>query len=130
MCEDLVVQEYVPSVRSPLPRDAALADVPRDRRDFGEVRFLLIDGEVPRDAAGEPYLVARRVPREGSLVADSSISHPTSLSAAELAFLRRLGPVYKRLGIHFGGGDLIRTPDPARPFVFTDAARSPCAAMR
>lgn len=124
---DLVVQEYIPSVRSPLG-DAAdvLSAVPRDRYDFGEVRFLLIDGEIPRAADGQPCLVARRVPSANSLIADSGISYASTLSPAELAFLERLGPVYRRMGIYFGGGDLIRTPDPARPFVFTDAARSVC----
>lgn len=124
---DLVVQEYIPSVRSPVgDTPEALSAVPQDRHDFGEIRFLLIDGDVPRDAEGKPLLVARRVPAPHSLIADSGISYPTSLSAAELAFLERLGPVYRRLGIYFGGGDLIRTPDPARPFVFTDAARHVC----
>lgn len=124
---DLVVQEYLPSVRKP-EREPGLAldDVLPDRRDFGEVRFLLIDGEVPRDAAGFPCRVARRVPADDSLIADSGISYPTSLSAAELTFLATLGPLYRRWGIHFGGGDLIRTADPTRPFLFTDAARSVC----
>ena len=124
---DLVVQEYIPSVRSPVgDTPEALSAVPHDRHDFGEIRFLLIDGEVPRDAEGNPLLIARRVPAPHSLIADSGISYATSLSAAELEFLERLGPVYRRLGIYFGGGDLIRTPDPARPFVFTDAARHVC----
>jgi len=124
---DLVVQEYIPSVRSPLGNSAeALSAVPRDRHDFGEVRFLLIDGEIPRAADGQPCLVARRVPSANSLIADSGISYASTLSHAEIAFLERLGPVYRRMGIYFGGGDLIRTPDPARPFVFTDAARSVC----
>lgn len=124
---ELVIQEYIPSVRSPFGQDpAALADVPRERCDFGEVRFLLIDGEVPRDREGNPCLVARRVPSAASLVADSGISYATQLSAAELEFLEQLGPLYRSWGIFFGGGDLIRTPDPERPFVFTDAARSVC----
>jgi hypothetical protein len=124
---DLVVQEYVPSVRSPVGnRPEDLRVVPRSRCDFGEIRFLLIDGEIPRTAAGQPILVARRVPSDNSLIADSGISYATQLSDAELAFLSRLGPVYRRMGIYFGGGDLIRTADPARPFVFTDAARSVC----
>jgi hypothetical protein len=124
---ELVVQEYVPSVRAPADvNQAMLGDVPHDRHDFGELRFLLIDGEPPRDATGRPCLLARRVPTDTSLVADSGISHATSLSSHELAFLQRLGPYYRTLGIHFGGGDLIRTPDPKRPFVFTDAARSVC----
>lgn len=121
---ELVIQEYIPSVRSPLGLD--LAAVPRERCDFGEIRFLLIDGEVPRDHQGKPCLVARRVPSDTSLVADSGISYATQLSAAELAFLEQLGPLYRSWGIFFGGGDLIRTPDPERPFVFTDAARSVC----
>jgi hypothetical protein len=66
------------------------------------------------------------VPSATSLIADSGISYPTTLSPAEYGFLERLGPVYRRMGIYFGGGDLIRTADPARPFVFTDAARSVC----
>lgn len=124
---ELVIQEYIPSVRSPFGQDpAVLADVPRERCDFGEIRFLLIDGEVPRDHEGKPCLVARRVPSDTSLVADSGISHATQLSAAELTFLEALGPLYRSWGIFFGGGDLIRTPDPERPFVFTDAARSVC----
>jgi hypothetical protein len=124
---ELVIQEYIPSVRSPLGQDPrVLANVPRDRSDFGEIRFLLIDGEVPRDRSGQPCLVARRVPTDSSLVADSGISYATQLTAAELTFLTQLGPLYRSWGIHFGGGDLIRTPDPARPFVFTDAARSVC----
>jgi hypothetical protein len=124
---ELVIQEYIPSVRSPLGQDPeVLANVPRDRCDFGEIRFLLIDGEVPRDKHGKPCLVARRVPTETSLVADSGISYATQLSSAELAFIEELGPVYRSWGIYFGGGDLIRTGDPARPFVFTDAARSVC----
>ncbi|HET8937141.1 MAG TPA: hypothetical protein VFN67_27055 [Polyangiales bacterium] len=124
---ELVIQEYIPSVRSPVGQDpAVLAGVPRERCDFGEVRFLLIDGEVPRDHEGRPCLVARRVPTDQSLVADSGISFATQLSAAELAFLEQLGPLYRSWGIFFGGGDLIRTPDPERPFVFTDAARSVC----
>lgn len=124
---DLVVQEYLPSVRAPHDlTEATLASVPHDCRDFGEIRFLLIDGEVPHDDEGKPCLVARRVPAADSLVADSGISHPSSLSPAELSFLAELGPLYRRWGIYFGGGDLIRTGDPARPFVFTDAARSVC----
>jgi len=124
---DLVVQEYMPSVRSPVGQSAeALRAVPLDRHDFGEIRFLLIDGEIPRAPDGQPCLVARRVPSADSLIADSGISYPSRLSPAELAFLERLGPVYRRMGIYFGGGDLIRTPDPERPFVFTDAARSVC----
>lgn len=124
---DMVVQEYLPSVRKPAHEpELVLDDVLPDRRDFGEVRFLLIDGEVPRDAAGFPCRVARRVPADDSLIADSGISYATSLSAAELTFLATLGPLYRRWGIHFGGGDLIRTPDPQRPFLFTDAARSVC----
>lgn len=124
---DLVVQEYMPSVRSPVGQSAeALAAVPRERHDFGEIRFLLIDGEIPRGQDGQPCVIARRVPSADSLIADSGISYATTLSPAECAFLERLGPVYRRMGIYFGGGDLIRTPDPARPFVFTDAARSVC----
>jgi hypothetical protein len=124
---ELVIQEYIPSVRSPFGQDPALlAEVARERCDFGEIRFLLIDGEVPRDQTGKPIAVARRVPSETSLVADSGISYPTHLSSAELSFLERLGPLYRSWGIYFGGGDLIRTPDPERPFVFTDAARSVC----
>jgi hypothetical protein len=124
---DMVAQEYLPSVRKPAAEaELVLAEVLPDRRDFGEVRFLLIDGEVPRDAAGFPCRVARRVPSDNSLIADSGISYATSLSAAELAFLETLGPLYRRWGIHFGGGDLIRTADPQRPFLFTDAARSVC----
>jgi len=124
---ELVVQEYVPSVRAPGDISAdGLSVVPVDRHDFGEVRFLLIDGELPRGVDGRPCVFARRVPVADSLVADSGISHPTTLSRAELAFLERLGPAYRRWGIYFGGGDVIRTPDPARPFVFTDAARSVC----
>jgi hypothetical protein len=124
---DLVVQEYMPSVRSPLGQSPeVLRAVPLDRYDFGEVRFLLIDGELPRVANGGPCLIARRVPSDTSLIADSGISYPAQLSPAELAFLERLGPYYRRLGIYFGGGDLIRTPDPGRPFVFTDCARSVC----
>ena len=124
---DLLVQEYVPSVRSAVGTSAeALSAVPRDRHDFGEVRFLLIDGELPRGADSQPCVFARRVPADDSLVADSGISYATTLSAAELAFMQRLGPAYRRWGIYFGGGDLIRTADPARPFVFTDAARSVC----
>jgi len=124
---DLVAQEYIPSVRSPVGNSAeALGDVPLERCDFGEIRFLLIDGEIPRDKNGQPILVARRVPSDTSLIADSGISYATKLSDDELAFLSRLGPVYRHMGIYFGGGDLIRTPDPARPFVFTDAARSVC----
>jgi hypothetical protein len=60
------------------------------------------------------------------LVADSGISYATKLSSRELEFLAQLGPLYRSWGIYFGGGDLIRTPDPDRPFVFTDAARSVC----
>lgn len=124
---DLVVQEYMPSVRSPVGLSAdVLSAVPRDRHDFGEVRFLLIDGEIPRTADGQPCLIARRVPSADSLIADSGISYASTLSPAEFTFLERLGPYYRRLGIYFGGGDLIRTADPARPFVFTDAARSVC----
>jgi hypothetical protein len=124
---ELVIQEYIPSVRSPVGQDPeVLGSVPLDRHDFGEIRFLLIDGEVPRDHAGKPILVARRVPSETSLIADSGISYATQLSAAELAFLEQLGPLYRSWGIYFGGGDLIRTGDPSRPFVFTDAARSVC----
>ncbi|HKP64867.1 MAG TPA: hypothetical protein VJV78_49380 [Polyangiales bacterium] len=124
---DLVVQEYITSVRSPVGTSAeALSRIPRDRRDFGEIRFLLIDGELPRLPNGEICRVARRVPNDDSLIADSGISYPTSLSAAEAAFLTRLGALYRQWGIHFGGGDLIRTPDPERPFVFTDAAQSVC----
>jgi len=124
---DMVVQEYVPSVRAPDHEPGfVLSKVPHYRRDFGEVRFLLIDGQVPRDEAGFPYLVARSVPTGDSLRADSGVSYPTSLSAAELAFLATLGPLYRRWGIHFGGGDLIRTGDAERPLVFVDAARSVC----
>jgi len=94
-------------MRSPIGTSPEqLAAVPVDRRDFGEIRFLLIDGELPRTADGRVWLVAR-VPVAGSLIADSGISYPRSLSAAELAFLERLGSVYRRLGIFFGGGDLM-----------------------
>jgi hypothetical protein len=124
---DLVVQEYIASVRSPVGTGAqALAEVPHDRRDFGEIRFLLVDGELPRLPSGELCRFARRVPNDDSLIADSGISYATSLSGAESAFLTRVGALYRQWGINFGGGDLIRTPDPARPFVFTDAAQSVC----
>ncbi|MEN0068346.1 MAG: hypothetical protein AAGA48_39870 [Myxococcota bacterium] len=124
---DLVVQEYLPSVRRPADlSEEALAELSPDVGGFGEVRFLLIDGDVPRDTAGEPFLMARRVPTDSSLLADSGISYPTRLSKAELDFVQRVGQAYRSLGIHFGGGDLIRTLDPSRPFVFTDAARSVC----
>jgi hypothetical protein len=124
---DLVVQEYIPSIRAPEDvTPAELAQVPLDRRDFGEVRFLLIDGELPRRPDGSACRFARRVPAPDSLVADSGVSHPTELSAMEQAFVEYVGQQYLRWGIYFGGGDLIRTPDPARPFVFTDAARFVC----
>jgi hypothetical protein len=123
---ELVVQEYVGSVRAPDDLTVPLAAVPLDRRDFGEVRFLLIDGKLPSSADGRRCVFARRVPVADSLVADSGISHPTTLSAREQAFVEEVGQHYLRWGIYFGGGDLIRTPDPARPFVFTDAARSVC----
>ncbi len=122
---DVIVQEYVPSVRAPAGV-SDLADVPLDRHDFGEIRFLLIDGTIPRDREGLPIKVARRVPASTSLIADSGISHPTTLSRAEVEFVMNLGRAYLRLGILFGGGDLIRTPDPERPYLFTDAARSVC----
>ena len=121
---DLIVQAYVPSVRAPSDVDPRHA--PRDRRDFGEIRFLLIDGTIPRTRDGRRIDVARRVPTETSLVADSGISYPTSLSSEECDFLAHVGREYLRRGISFGGGDLIRTPDPDRPFFFTDAARSVC----
>lgn len=125
--EDVIVQEYLPSVRAPEKLTLhAGADLPPERRDFGELRFILIDGQVPRDALGRPIRFARRVPTGESLLADSGISHPTTLSEEELSFLEEVGEAYRRWGIHFGGGDLIRTPDPARPFVFTDAAQSVC----
>ena len=124
---DLVVQEYIPSIRAPFdPQLTPLASVPVDRRDFGEVRFLVIDGELPVTRSGAPCLFARRVPAPDSLVADSGVSHGTELSTREQAFVRHVGQQYLRWGIYFGGGDLIRTPDPERPFVFTDAARSVC----
>ncbi|MEN0062898.1 MAG: hypothetical protein AAGA48_12160 [Myxococcota bacterium] len=123
---EVVVQEYVPSVRAPRNVEGALDQVPLDRCDFGEIRFLLIDGTVPRDRAGCPILVARRTPTPTSLLADSGISYPTTLSDAERRFLDRVGQAYLRYGIHFGGGDLIRTANPERPFVFTDAARAVC----
>jgi len=124
---ELVIQEYIPSVRSPVGQDPELlANIPRERADFGEIRFLLIDGEVPRDYEGKPIAVARRVPSDTSLVADSGISYATNLTSRELEFLETLGTLYRSWGIYFGGGDLIRTPDPERPFVFTDAARSVC----
>ena len=121
---ELVIQEYIPSVRSPVGQ--APEQLVTERADFGEIRFLLIDGEVPRDREGRPAAVARRVPTDTSLVADSGISYATQLTDRELEFLAQLGPLYRSWGIHFGGGDLIRTPDPDRPFVFTDAARSVC----
>ena len=124
---DLVVQEYVPSIRAPFdPNVIPLASVPPDRRDFGEVRFLLIDGELPVTRSGAPCSFARRVPAAESLVADSGVSYGTELSTREQAFVKYVGQQYLRWGIYFGGGDLIRTPDPERPFVFTDAARSVC----
>ena len=123
---DVIVQEYIPSVRAPSDLDVPLAEVDPHRHDFGEVRFLLIDGEIPRRPDGQPIRMARRVPTDTSLLADSGISHPTTLSDAELRFLKKVGRAYVKMGIHFGGGDLIRTPNPARPFVFTDAARSVC----
>ena len=122
---DVVVQEYLPSVRAP-SNVGELADVPIERHDFGEIRFILIDGTVPRCRDGHRIVVARRVPTADSLVADSGISYPTQLSGPEQAFLTEVGRAYLKLGIHFGGGDLIRTPDPQRPFLFTDAARSVC----
>lgn len=124
---DIAVQEYLPSVRRPADlMDTPLEHVPEDRRDFGEIRFVLVDGKVPRSADGEPIRVARRVPANDSIVADSGISHPSSLSPEELAFVEEVGQRYLELGIHFGGGDLIRTADPQRPFLFTDAAQSVC----
>ena len=124
---DFIVQEYLPSVRAPRGiSSAALRDVPVDRRDFGEIRFLLIDGVIPRTPDGQRIQVARRVPTDASLVADSGISYATTLSVRECEFLEHVGREYVKRGIHFGGGDLIRTPDPARPFLFTDAARSVC----
>ena len=124
---DLVVQEYLPSVRLPADlKDTPPEAIPVDRRDFGEVRFLLIDGTLPRAPGGRELVFARRTPADHSLVADSGISRPTTLSAAERAFLKQLGRHYVRLGIYFGGGDLIRTADAARPFLFTDAARAVC----
>ena len=124
---DLVVQEYVPSIRTPEDlRDTPLHAIPVERRDFGEVRFLLIDGRIPKTAAGRDIVVARRVPGPDSLIADSGISYATALSDAERAFVEQVGWTYRQEGIHFGGGDLIRTPDPQRPFLFTDAARSVC----
>ena len=121
------MQEYLPSVRRPSDlRNTPLDQVPLDRRDFGEIRFVVVDGRVPRTADDTPILVARRVPSDDSIVADSGISHPTALSAEELAFVEKLGRRYVELGIHFGGGDLIRTADPERPFLFTDAAQSVC----
>ena len=124
---DIVVQEYVSSVRRPDDlRDTLLKDVPHERNDFGEIRFILIDGTIPRTRDGRRIAVARRVPTDNSLVADSGISYATRLSEAEEDFLAELGHEYLKLGIFFGGGDLIRTPDPHRPFLFTDAARSVC----
>lgn len=123
---DLVVQEYIASIRAPSDLEGPLATVQLDRRDFGEVRFLLIDGKLPRTASGHSCVYARRVPVSDSLVADSGISHPTTLSVREQAFIEEVGQHYLRWGIYFGGGDLIRTPDASRPFVFTDAARSVC----
>ena len=124
---DVVVQEYVPSVRTPEDlHGTSLQDVSMDRRDFGEIRFILIDGTIPRTRDGRRIVVARRVPTASSLVADSGISYPTTLSEPEHRFLDHVGREYMKRGIFFGGGDLIRTPNPERPFVFTDAARSVC----
>ena len=124
---DLIIQEYIPSIRA--PADIAAGDlhqVSEDRRDFGEIRFLLIDGTIPRTRDGRRIQVARRVPTASSLVADSGISYGTTLSREECDFLAQVGREYLRRNIYFGGGDLIRTPHPNRPFVFTDAARSVC----
>lgn len=124
---DLVIQEYLPSVRAPSDvTEASLADVSPTRHDFGEIRFLLIDGTIPRTHDGRDIMVARRVPADHSLVADSGISYATELTRQERAFLKHVGRYYVRLGIYFGGGDLIRTPEKNRPFLFTDAARSVC----
>lgn len=124
---DIAVQEYLPTVRCPADlQGTPLDEAPIDRRDFGEIRFLLIDGKVPRTADNQPILVARRVPEESSLIADSGISHPTSLSSEELQFIEKVGRRYLEIGVYFGGGDLIRTGDPTRPFLFTDAAQSVC----
>ncbi|MEL7367820.1 MAG: hypothetical protein AAFN74_02825 [Myxococcota bacterium] len=124
---DLIVQEYVPSVRVPpdIP-DNELSKVAPERCDFGEIRFILVDGTIPRTREGGLIQVARRTPTATSLIADSGISYATSLSEIERSFLQSVGREYMRRGIYFGGGDLIRTPDVDRPFVFTDAARSVC----
>ena len=108
---DVVIQEYIPSVRAP-PELDALKQVSPNRHDFGEIRFILIDGTVPRTRDGRRIAVARRVPTSDSLVADSGISYPTRLSPAELAFLDHVGRYYLALGIFFGGGDLHSHPRP------------------
>ncbi|MEM7677086.1 MAG: hypothetical protein AAF449_13875, partial [Myxococcota bacterium] len=124
---DLVVQEYIPSIRAPHHTASdQLRHVDPNRHDFGEIRFLLIDGTIPRTREGGMIQVARRTPTADSLVADSGISVATKLSRKERTFLHNIGREYLRRGIYFGGGDLIRTPDDKRPFVFTDAARSVC----
>ncbi|HKU43635.1 MAG TPA: hypothetical protein VJR89_36000 [Polyangiales bacterium] len=105
---DLVVQEYIASLRD---------------EQFGEVRFSLIDGEIPRTATGKPCRVPRRVPTPDSLLADSGVPSGSELTQPELEFVTRLGALYRQWGIHCGGGDLIRTPEPERPFVFIDAAQ-------
>ncbi|MBX2812578.1 MAG: hypothetical protein KTR25_12240 [Myxococcales bacterium] len=117
--QDIIVQEYIPSIRAPANGIATPTQ-------FGEVRFLLIDGQIPTRNDGKPLIFAHRSPTPNSLMADSGISQPTYLTSQEMLFLEDIGKSYRQMGIHFGGGDLIRTPDPERPFVFTDAARAVC----
>lgn len=115
--QDLVIQEYIPSIR----KVPGLLE-----HQYGEVRFLLINGRIPTRPDGQPFRFARRTPAPHCLKADSGVSEATLLTEAELKFLDKLGDQYVQLGILYGGGDLIRTPDPKRPFLFTDAARAVC----
>ena len=122
---DFVVQEYISTVRLPKTYNSPADTTPNDL-GFGEVRFILINGQLPKNPDGTPIVFARRTPTPDSFVADSGISYPTYLTKQETLFLEEVGQYYKEHQIHFGGGDLIRTNDPKRPFVFTDAARAVC----
>jgi hypothetical protein len=64
----------------------------------------------------------------------ASVRSPAGMSADELAALphdrrTRVGACYRAWGIHFGGGDLIRTPDP-RAHSCLRMLRNPCAGTR
>ncbi len=125
---NLIIQEYLPSLRFPQAlKHLHPAEAAWKHQTYGEVRFLLLNGELLKDNKGQCLSIALRCPNDKSYLSDSGTSYRTNLTEQEQYFLEHyVGPYYKSNKILLGGGDLIRTADPVRPFLFTDAAQAIC----